>query len=59
VLANAIYTGGSKALCKKGWQAVGEQKSIWAETISPHMNVEENASPSFNEMRSQLRSIAM
>ena len=59
VLANAVYTGGSKVLNKKGLQAVGEQKSIWAEAISPHMNVEENASPSFNEMRNQLQSIAI
>jgi len=54
VLADAIYAGGSKALIKKGWQTVGEQKSIWAETISPHMHVEENVSPSFNAMRDQL-----
>ena len=59
VLADAIYSGGSKSLSKKGLQAVGEQKSIWAETISPHMNVERNASPSFNEMREQLRGIAV
>ena len=58
VLANAVYAGGSKALNKKGRQAVGEQKSIWAEAISPHMNVEQNASPSFVDMRSQLRRIA-
>ena len=57
MLANAVYTGGSKALNKRGWQAVGEQKSIWAVTISPYMNVEENASPSFREMREQLRGI--
>ena len=57
VLADAVYSGGSKALSKKGWQAVGEQKSIWAVTISPYMNVEENASPSFREMREQLRGI--
>ena len=53
-LADAVYSGGSKALMAKGWQAVGEQKSIWAEAISPHMNVEDNDSPSFNEMREKL-----
>jgi hypothetical protein len=58
-LADAIYPGGSKALSKKGKQMVGEQKSLWAKTISPHMNVEENASPSFVEMRSQLRSLTI
>jgi hypothetical protein len=59
VLADAVCAGGSKVLNKKGWQAVGEQKSIWAETISPHMNVEENASPSFKEMREKLRGMAV
>ena len=59
VLADAVYSGGSNALTQKGWQAVGAQKSIWAETISPHMNVEENASPSFREMRDQLRGLAV
>jgi len=55
LLADAVYKGGHQELSKKGWQTVGKQKSIWAETISPHMNVEENLSPSFNEMLSQLR----
>ena len=59
VLADAVYAGGSKALIKKGWQMVGEQKSVWAETISPHMNVEQNASSSFNEMRNKLCGIVM
>ena len=57
VLANAIYAGGSKVLNERGWQAIGEQKSVWAETISPYMNVQENASPSFNYMRNKLISI--
>ena len=57
LLADALYKGGSKALKKKGWQTVGEQKSIWAKAISPHMNVDNNASPSFREMRSALRGV--
>jgi hypothetical protein len=57
LLADAVCKGGSKALKTKGWQSVGMQKSIWANEISPHMNVEKNVSPSFNEMRSQLQSI--
>ena len=57
VLADAVYAGGSKGLLNKGWQAVGEQKSAWAEAIGPYMDVEENASPSFREMRDQLRGI--
>ena len=56
-LADAILSGGSKELIKKGWQAVGEQKSIWAETICPHMDVENNVSPSFIEMREQIRRV--
>ena len=59
LLANAIYSGGSKALSKKGWQAVGEQKSVWAQTISPHMDVDKNVSPSFNEMRLKLQEIVI
>jgi len=59
LLADAVYKGGSKALSKKGWQAEGEQKSIWAELISPHMNVDENHSPSFNYMYAQLQNVAV
>lgn len=57
LLADAIYDGGHKNLKKKGWQAIGEQKSIWATNISPHMDVENNASPSFQKMRNKLRGI--
>lgn len=46
-LADAVYRGGSTALSAKGWQVVGAEKSQWAEKITPHMNVENNASPSF------------
>jgi len=56
LLADAVYKGGHQALSKKGWPTVGKQKSIWAVTISPHMNVEDNRSPSFNEMLLKLRS---
>jgi len=58
LLADAIYKGGRSALLSKGWQVIGMQKSIWAETISPHMNVETNASPSFQYFRLKLQSIA-
>ena len=57
VLADAVYKGGSKELRKRGWQEIGEQKSVWAELISPYMNVDDNKSPSFIEMRNQLRGI--
>jgi len=59
LLADAVCKGGSKALSEKGRQAIGEQKSIWATTISPHMNIDDNRSPSFNDMRTQLRCIAI
>lgn len=52
LLADAIHMGGSRALVGR---AIGEQKSIWATKISIHMNVENNASPSFCYMRDKLR----
>ena len=57
VLADAVYKGGSDALKRKGWQAVGEQKSVWAKKITPFMDINRNSSPSFNEMRVKLKSI--
>jgi hypothetical protein len=58
LLADAVYKGGRKALSDKGWQAEGEQKSVWAEKISPHMDVDINKSPSFVEMYEKLKDIA-
>ena len=55
LLADAVNKGGSRTLIKKGWQAVGKQKYVWAEEISPYMNINENVSPSFNNMIKQLR----
>lgn len=57
-LADAIYTGGSAALSAKGWQAVGAEKSQWAEKITPHMDVENNASPSFIYLQKKLLALA-
>jgi hypothetical protein len=53
-LADAVYKGGHIELSKKGWQEIGKQKSMWAQAISPHMNVSKNNSPSFNEMYEKL-----
>ena len=50
-LADAIFPGGSAALSKKGWQAIGAEKFKWAERITPHMDVNNNASPSFGYFR--------
>jgi hypothetical protein len=57
LLADAVCRGGSKALNNEGWQAIGKQKSDWAKEINPLMNVDNNISPSFNNMRSQLKKI--
>jgi len=57
LLADAVYKGGHKALLKRGGQAVGEQKAVWATTISPYMNVADNKSPSFNDMYTKLQTI--
>ena len=57
-LADAIYVGGSTALSAKGWQAIGVEKSKWAEKISPNMDVTKNLSPSFAYFRNKLRELA-
>jgi len=54
-LADAVYTGGRRALIQKGWQAIGAEKFLWAERITPKMDVEHNASPSFQEFRQSAR----
>ncbi len=57
-LADAVYHGGSAALCAEGWQAVGEEKSRWAERITPYMAVIANASPSFCYFRDKVKELA-
>ncbi|MGI9250574.1 MAG: DUF4276 family protein [Pseudohongiellaceae bacterium] len=54
LLADAVYKGGASKLKSKGGQAIGAQKSQWAEEVSPHMNVNNNKSPSFNYFRERL-----
>jgi hypothetical protein len=56
-LADAVYPGGSVALKQRGWQAVGHEKSKWAEAISPHVDIARNASPSFSEFFKRLRTL--
>ncbi|POZ54052.1 hypothetical protein AADEFJLK_01095 [Methylovulum psychrotolerans] len=58
-LADAVYPGGAKALKEKGWQAVGAEKFQWAEAISPHMDINNNASPSFNYLLGKLKELAL
>jgi hypothetical protein len=54
-LADAVFKGGCTKLKKQGWQAVGREKSKWAIEISPHMDIDNNLSPSFNHMVRRLR----
>jgi len=56
-LADAIYPGGSRKLSTKGWQIIGKEKSEWATKISPHMNVDNNESPSFCYFREKIREL--
>jgi hypothetical protein len=58
ILADALYPGGRKKLESLGWQAIGKQKSEWAERIAPHMNVASNESPSFCYFRNKLKELA-
>lgn len=55
VLADAIFQGGSSRLKTKGYQVVGYNKSLWAENITPHMDIDNNKSPSFCHFRDTLR----
>ena len=53
-LADAVFKGGAEALSAKGWQAIGAEKSQWAKKIGSHMDVGNNASPSFVYFREKL-----
>jgi hypothetical protein len=53
-LADAVFLGGAKVLSAKGWSEVGAEKSTWAERIAPHMNWQDNASPSFRYFTEKL-----
>jgi len=57
-LADAIYKGGSQSLSAQGWQVAGAEKSAWAENITPHMNINDNKSPSFCYFRQKLLQLA-
>jgi hypothetical protein len=53
-MADAICTGGASGLSARGWQAIGREKSLWAEKISPYMDVWNNRSPSFTYFKEKL-----
>ena len=57
-LADAVFSGGSQALLKKGWKAVGAEKSRWASNISPYMDMDVNHSMSFCYFRDKMRELA-
>lgn len=57
-LADAVYKGGYQSLAGQGWQAVGLEKSLWAENITPHMDLDNNTSPSFNYFLGKLQELA-
>jgi hypothetical protein len=57
LLADTVFPGGSQALKANGWQAIGAEKSIWAEKISPHIIVDKNNSPSFRYFVTKLREL--
>lgn len=58
LLADAVYVGGSRRLKDLGSGAVGREKSSWAENITPYMDIESNASPSFRYFRDKIREIS-
>lgn len=57
-LADAVYKGGAQHLSHQGGQAIGAEKSAWAEHITPHMDLDHNSSPSFNYFLGKLRELA-
>lgn len=57
LLADAVSQGGANGLKKKGGTAVGHEKSRWAERIAPHMNVDNNTSPSFCYFQKKIREL--
>ncbi|MBF0487398.1 MAG: hypothetical protein HQK98_04490 [Nitrospirae bacterium] len=54
-LADAVFAGGAEQL--KATHGVGAEKSKWAITITPHMDVETNKSQSFCYFRDKMRSL--
>lgn len=57
-LADAVYPGGTDKLRNLSYREIGAEKSRWAERITPHMDVSNNASPSFTYFRKKLLELA-
>lgn len=56
-LADAIFPGGSQKLSTQGWKRIGAVKSEWSLKIAPHMDIENNNSPSFCFFRQKLQEL--
>jgi hypothetical protein len=56
-LADAIIPGGAEKLKSVGWPSAGQAKCEWAARITPHMDPDNNSSPSFRKFRDALRSL--
>jgi hypothetical protein len=54
ILADAVYKGGSRELKNKPPFVIGEQKSIWANSIGQYLDASVNKSPSFQYFRKQV-----
>jgi hypothetical protein len=55
LLADALYPGGASSLEAQAYHVAGAEKSRWAREISPHMDVDNNQSPSFGAFVAALR----
>ena len=55
--SDAIYPGGSTALCKKTDNEIGKCKCDWAKNIAPLMDVDNNQSPSFRHFKETVETL--
>jgi len=58
VLADAITKEMSRGLKKSGYPEIGIRKCEWAEKISPHMNIQNNSSQSFQHFVNKITEFA-
>ena len=58
ILADAVYSGGSRRLRRAGYPEAGIAKAEWARQISDQMDVDRNRSKSFQVFRDTVRDLA-
>lgn len=58
LLAEAVYPGGAHALKVNGYHAVGTEKCNWAKSITLHMDLPNNKSPSFKSFVSAVMQLS-